>query len=453
MTTYKPKTHCEIVVPLVGQSIGDEDGSVMLQPQVVEATLTRNPYNEADELSLVLDWRDAGVDPRMLSNAVVAFWMWDENYEDFSRDRHLRFLGIATRPARKLSEGAMHVEIPFQDYTSLFIASKPFPVEGVPDWGDTLQSAWERICDHTGFWDVAQGKMVSSVSKLRDKLVFRLSDPSRADRPLGDAVPQRFHAFGKPQPPNGSDSWGVWIYCCALLGLITYVDRGEVIVSDTTEHWSEEHSPSLIWGRNILSLEEHHDTAVAAKGILLRSFDPLNGHLLESLYPPPGDPRIRARRATVRKQGEPTFDDLASQYEVQNSPWIIDQKMLDLRCKEAWEERRRQELQGSLSLSEMRIGHTDDPLDILDLAAGDSIKVEVDVDSELLGRLESDTARVDYLVHRVGYDLDVAWLIVRNMARTVQPIFHVRTLQVRLTPQSFDVKIDYMSKIQLEGRV
>lgn len=453
--THKLETHCQLEVPIVGKQIGDEAGSVTLHPKVIEVTLTRNSHLQADTCSILFDWRDAGVDPRFVNNAIVQLWIWDANAEDFDIVKHLRFCGVATRPARKADGSGMHVSIDFHDYTSLFIASKPYPAaaEALPNWSDTLAVAWDRICSNTGAFDIEAGKIVSTVAALKSRLEFRLSDPLRAERTLGEAVPYRFHKISKPSPPHGADSWGVWVYCCSLLGMITFVELDKVIVTDTTEYFSEDDAPTLIWGENIATVDERHDTSIAAKGMLMRSFDPTTGRLIEALYPPLGDPRIRAKRATARPPGgQPTFDDLASTYEIQNYPAIIDQTTLELRAREAWEERRRQELEGTLTTAAMQLETvTGDMVDLLDLHAGDPIRVQVDADAETLNSLNDDNDRVRYLTDGIGYSPDVAQLIVANRVRLLQPVYHVSQLQISLRPESFEARIEYHSKIHLEG--
>lgn len=455
--THKVQTLLQIDVP-------KEDKFVVLHPRVIEAKWTRNNHLIADELTVTIGWKEGGVDPRTVKNARCGFWMWDSNREDFDREKHLRFTGIGKKVHRRLSDQGWVVDITFHDYTTLFINNKPMKSSGMPSYSDTLRQIWERICDNTGWQDPNTDRIISSVAALKPNLIFKdeLAIKGWEERTLGEIVPKRFHAIAKPQPKSGASSWDVWQWCVCCLGLISYIDRDTCVITDTTEHYSAEDAALAIYGDNIHSLEESVDTDITLKGILLKSFDPLTGRVLEAFYPPPGDERLKARRAAVGKRSEEgatvTANEQSADYEEFNRYDITDQAALDRAAREAYEERARQEIEGSFKTAEVTLyTKTGDPVDIFDLRAGDAIRVELRPGlRDLLENVaktstwgDGSAVQIQYLVSELGYDEDVAELIVANMKdREIRSsVFHVKSIEVDYGPDKFEVDVKYHNLI------
>lgn len=459
---YKPRA----LLQIDALKVGSRTESVVLSPRVIDAKWTKNNHLVADELTVTIGWREGGVDPRFLKNARGAFWFWDANYEDFDRTKHLRFTGIAKKVARRLGEGDWVVDITFHDYTTLFINNKPLKTVGMPEWSDTLQVIWEKICDNTGWQDPATGKILSSVEALKPNLIFKRAD--LAGRSLGEIVNERFRRIGKPTPKRGASSWDVWQWCICALGLVSYIEKDTCVVTDTVEHYGKSNAARAVYGHNIHTFEEDTDTDITTKGILLKSLDPLTGRTLEAFYPLPGDARLKARRAAVGKKSEEgatvTANEQSADYEEYNRFDITNQQALERAAQEAYEERSRQELIGSFKTAEMRLWTTAASpteelsdidrtgssgvgvVDICDLTAGDAISVELEpsLNREKLQSLAGEEERVRYLVDVCDYDEDVARLIAKNFDADEfkSQLFHVRTLELDFGPDrcEFEVK-------------
>lgn len=464
--THKIQTVLQLDVPK-GQSRTE---FVVLHPRVIEAKWSRNHHLMADELTVSIGWKEGGVDPRTIKNARCAFWMWDANAEDFESDKHLRFAGICTKHSRKLHENGWVVEMTFHDYTTLFLNNKPLKTSGMPEYSDTLGVIWEKICDNTGWQDPANDKIVSSVGALKNNLIFM--NPDLRGRTLGELVNKRMHAIAKPTPKHGASSWDVWQYCCAALGLVSYIDGDKCIVTDTTEHFGKANAPRAIYGQNIHSLEETTDATMSNKGVLLKSLDPVTFRVLEAFYPPPGDERIKTRRSAVGKKSEGgaaiTENEVSGEYEEFNRFDITDQTALERAAEDTYEQRSRQELEGSFKTAEVFLYSENieaDPqgfdaaatIPIFDLRTGDPIRVELEPGlRDLLEDIGSKATwgdatadQIRYLVDRCDYDEDVAELIVANLKidEFRSTIFHVKTLEVDLKSESFEVEIKFHNLI------
>ncbi len=451
--TYKPQTHVVLDVP----KFGSRDEFVTLKPRVIEAKWSKNNHLTADELTLTIGWTEGGVDPRYLRNARVAFWLWDANRDDFDKNRHLRFTGICIKAQRRLHDSGWVVDLSFHDYTTLFIHNKPMKTAGMPDYSDTLAQVWERICDNTGWQDPANGKILSSVTPLRNKL--RLERADLATKTLGQIVPERFHKIGKPQPRKDASSWDTWQWCIGSLGLISYIDKDECVVTDSTEHYSAKNAAKVIYGRNIHTLEEEVDASITTKGILLKSFDHLRGQVMEAFYPPPGDDRLKSHRGAAKPKSEGgtsvTANEQSADYEEYNMYSITDQKALDKAAFDAYQERSRQELQGSFKTSEMILeGEQGLDIDFADLNAGDAISIEVEptIDRETLFSLPDADARRRYLVFEMDYDEDVARLMAENLVapELASAIFHIKTIDFELGPEKFEIEVKFHNLIAID---
>lgn len=372
MSLYKPRHSIVIEVPKNSRYATDE--TVIIEPLIVESTWTRNDHLQADTLEIVVDARDAGIDVRQLRNARCAFYLYDAASADLDTSKHLRFTGILMRPERELREGSTHAKLVFHDWTQLFLEKKQYPTDGIPDWTDTLPQAWAKICDHTGYWDPDSGAIVSSVEALRERLVF--DDTTLANVKIGDAVPARFRAVSKPTPPHNADAWKVWQWLVGALGLVSWIDRDTCRVARVQDHFKETAAPTFLWGHNVLSLHEDTDAKITSKGVLLRSFNPLTGQLLEAHYPPTGDPRVKHRR--VRVSSKPRtggMSDPLADFTPYNFPACSDVDALEKRAQDVYEQMSRQDLKGRITTAEMVLP---DGTSILDLQPGDSIRVEID---------------------------------------------------------------------------
>jgi hypothetical protein len=105
---YRPRMAARLSVPVWGSSqerIEQEDGSGLIEFEVNvrKASISRNDHNHADEAEITVDWLDAGVDPRLMSNAIVEVFIGNadddggvgnaEQRSPIRRDRNRRRAG------------------------------------------------------------------------------------------------------------------------------------------------------------------------------------------------------------------------------------------------------------------------------------------------------------------------------------------------------------------------
>lgn len=445
---------CQLHVPIFG---GTKDDTVTLPIRPRRVNLEYNDHNHADTASISAEWRDVGVDPRFLKSATCEIWVGNaDEYGVFTpSDRNLRFIGVMTRPRRSAKDGSgFQVELEFHDYTDLFLRQKPFPTRGLPAFSDDIFGAWQKICDHTGPLD-EDGEILSSVEVLRNRLEFRGGvDPGTV---LGSAVASRFAKLSSVPAKDKSDAWAVWQQCVGMLGLISYIDRDRCIITTSTEHFAPEDAAKLVWGKNILDAEEEANAHFSDKGVAITSFDPLSGRTLEAFWPPPNDKRIRRKRVAAgkKKAKPPVFE--SERYDFYEYHGVTDLDRLLTIAQRVWDERSRQELEGKLLTAEMFVDSVSmDSVDLLDLRAGDNVRVQIDpTDQETLASLGSPSRQTDYLLAR-GYTEPVAKLIVRNMksSNVLDMTFHATRVNCSLEADGdggkFEVAIQYHNRIKIQ---
>jgi len=465
---FRPRMLATLSVPLIGnrqQRINQEASTasqlLIVRPKSVR--IERNDHNHADSCTLVLDWTEAGVDPRLLDNAVVEVFIdnadldggWDPT------EANCRFIGLTKDiTANRDTEDTAEVTIECLDYTTLFLEAKPFGSSGIPKYSMRLDEAWRTIIagmrpklyDSEGQWDGKSfGK--SPAAALENRLVLQglVTFPE-----LRKAVSDRFAKLAYVPTKPDTDAWAVWQQCVGMCGLISYIDGASCIVTTATNYYTESDSPKLIWGENITEWSETRHSAFAAKGVGLTSFDPIAQTTIEALWPPAGDERVTKKRGAQSKK--PLAQE--SLHKREEREWfaygsVHNQEQLVEVAKRVYEERSRQELEGHISTAYMMIPtESGTDFDLLDLRAGDSVIVSVDpLDAQLLARLPIDQQRA-YLEDR-GYSEDVALLIIGNISNLglLSSKFLTKSVTTELSVDgedggSFSVDIDYINRIQ-----
>jgi hypothetical protein len=458
MPTYRPRMIAALSVPVWGApservAQNDDDSVVNFPVQVYSATLTRNDHNHADELEITVDWQDAGVDPRLLSNATIEFYLgaadeWNR-WQPTRRDR--RFVGIATDVERISGESDRKVTIKALDFTTMFLEAKPYPPEGVPTYGMTLQEAWNTIIDHTG-GKATDGEWFRSAELLRDRLL-----PSGIDDwplSLGSASTKR-KAKDRIPVKQGTDAWAVWQMCCGMLGLISWVEQDWVVVTTSTNLYTREDPPKFIWGKNIASIREKRNCALAGKKIAVMSYDSATGKVLQSLYPPVA---TNGKKVAKPSRGGGAAGAKKDDYQVFEYNGIGDQGTLDTIARRVYEERVRQELEGTIVTREMWTDTVSgDVLDLLALGSGQDVRIEIDqatVDG--LEKLKDTGERIAWLKGR-GYSDSVAELLAKNAEglSKLKPTFYTKSVRTTLESDesggSFEIEITYCNRIDVTG--
>ena len=464
MGTYRPRATAVLKLPFLGtsaqkQAQETDSGLIDLPLRCQRVEWKRSDHNHADEARVSVEWYDAGIDPRYLSNAILSVYIGqaDDSGNFNLTDDALRFIGIVTRPQRaSAADGRLTVDIEAVDLTSLFLRTKPFRTIGVPSLSMTLSDAWRLICDQTGFYDHQAGKFVSTVQSLRSRLKFI---GGAKDVQLGSAAPPRFQGAGKVHVKPESDAWAVWQQCVGMLGLMSYIDRGDCIVTTALDHYSAADPVRFIYGVNVLEHAEVRNCARSAIGVGLSSFDPISGKTIEAFWPPlggqtltTGKPRGKQKRALPEGAIE------ASKYEIFPYPGVSDPDLLLFAAQRVFEEFSRQDAEGSASTGEMVLptlsGGT---RDVMALQPGDAMRFEFDegLKSALISRT-SIAERVYYLTAR-GYATATAQLIAANVddLSKLKPECSVKTVTVDFEATDeggrFDVAVGYNARIQITG--
>lgn len=466
MPTYRPRAILLMSVPTMGdhaehyaQEQKGEPVNFIARPMKVR--VVSNDHNHADELHVTCAWRDVGTDPRLLRNAIGRLYMGNANDKgewDEVAPENSRFVGTLSRTKRSGEDGeAMTVELEFLDYTSLFLNAKPFGAEGIPDFSMRLDEAWKRICSQT-----------PGAEALADGLVLQ----GLTEYPLlSKAVSSRFAKLAKVPAKPHTDAWAVWMQCVGMMGLISYIRQDQCIVTTATHYYTSDDPPRLIWGKNIRRMSEARNPH-ALKGVGLTSFDPLTGKTIEAVYPPVGDERVRRKEmkppaASKAKSGhghakKPKAPDPAKTRQNDDRDWfqfssVHDPDQLLEVAKNTYEQRSRQEVEGTIATAEMSVDtFKGNPFDLLDLAAGDNVRIEFDLDDRLsLQSLPTEFLRVSYLLDR-GYSTGVARLMARNMSdfALLDPTFYVKSASSTLDLQGdgmFEIEINYLNRILVGG--
>lgn len=469
MGYYRPRALGKIRVPVMGTTstrlghAGDRT-TVEFNFPIVKCRITKNDFNVADECTIDVSYDQIGTDPRLLSNAILNVYMGDAPSSSPWQPTHddLRFVGILQTPERKLSESERTMTLKAVDYTSMFLAMKPYPVDtGTPKYTMTLRQAWQLVCDNTGFYDftTGDGKITSSVAELRDS-IKGVPDDSILDEPIAKGVLSRVAAIGHVQVVEHDDAWSVWRHCCDVLGLLTWIDADVCYVSAASDYYSSKDPAVFVYGLNVKEASESRDVAsLNGKGMHLTTFDPLSGHTLESFFPHRNDSRVVKKRLNATKSGTSPkarvgVPGLApvTDYEHQVYPYPCNQASLDEACERVWEERSRQELEGRFQTGEMSVkSAAGKDVDVLAIKHGDQIVLKLEqVALDEMRRQPSLRAKVGYLVGR-GFNVSTATLIAQDQGflQGLLDTYFVRELSIDFDAQAeqFGVEVAYCSRI------
>lgn len=449
MLLYRPRALLRLTIPLP-----KGDGTyepLTYDVEVRKADLERNDHNHADSLSVEVDWIDAGLDPRWMAGGTCEFYLGTA--DDFGAwepgDDNLRFVGRCVKPARSISGDSLKVTLDFHDYTSFFLVAKPVASDGTPLYSDTLQEAWVRLCD-----------VVPGVEALKDNLRL-VGVPAGAI--IGSAVSQRFRTLGQVPVKPGVDAWAIWQQVIGMMGLISYFDLDKCIVTTATDYYTATNTPKFLWGRNILDMNESRNNDRGTRGVGITSFDPLTGTSLEATWDPLADKRKvkkatkppaktkKSKKAGAAKVEKPELDFFVY-------PGVTDPARLLEIAKRVYEERSRQELDGSLTTADMTAETTaDSEYDLLSLRSGDTIEVrylESD-DADFVRGFASRSDRVNYLVTEKGYTPPVAQILAANVDAMTSKgnLFYVKAAKISLDSTeeggTFRVSLDYINKVAL----
>jgi hypothetical protein len=449
---FRPVMAVRLTVPVAGTreqriDLDKKSDVVTFTVYPKRVRIERNDHNHADTCSIALDWTMAGVDARMLDDATAEVHLdnADANGIWLPSEKSVRFAGVVKEvDSSRSGDEAAEVTLECVDYTELFLTAKPFGSSGVPKLSQTIKEAWQTIVAQTPGAEV-----------LANRIVFEGVDPATV---IGKGVPERFRRLDYVQTKPETDGWAVWMTTVGMLGLISFIHKDTCIVTTATNYYTEQDAPKMVWGQNILSWHENRATALARKGVCISSYDPLSRQTREAYWPPIGDERIKRKRKTSKKVL--TTDQIRQREERDyfTSPGITNEAELEAFAQRVYEERSRQELEGSISTPLMWVeteGHKS--FDLLDLRAGETVRVEVEPGQrQLLASLATEAERLNYLAER-GYSEGAAQLIVSNMKNFADLDARFLTKAVTLECEvdedsgSFNIDIDYVNRIQIDG--
>jgi hypothetical protein len=481
MAYYYPRFSLDFTVPVGGTKpqrriqAGD-DTVVRWTMPVRRFRWEKNDYAMADVLEVTVDWSVAGIDPRLIEAGTGEFSIGQRSTSDPNSTwtpgpGELRFAGILQKPSRHWSREAREGRLLFHDYTSIFLTEKPFVSKGIPDYSQTLSGAWARICDHVGPTDPDNNNEIASVvgKHLRNNILF-LGDAT--DARLGDSVGARFHKdrIGASGP---TDAWAVWQQCIQMCGLISYIELDHLVITTATDYYTSQNPGRLILGHNISELEEERDIPRSRSGVIVYSFDPTTGAVIEAFSPPLGDSSVRKKHLGGKKKKTEDQIEKGESREVFNYPGISDPGRLQAIADRVQIERSVQELSGRVATAEMTLPAANDVVtpginedgtfDLLTLSAGDVISVEIDPEHLLDQVLNVNgtwgtgtEARVAFLMSH-GYQEGPARVLVANLSGYAKlgSKFFVKSVvtecDASTNPGSYKTEVFYCNRINITG--
>ena len=412
---------------------------------LVEARLISNDFNHADTLSCTCDWVDTGLDPRFIGNAICEFYLGaaDERGEWAPTRDNLRFVGRMVEPSRHGTGDSISVQLEFHDYTSFFLLTKPVKAEAVPTYEDTFSSAWRRICENT-----------PGAELLVDALDFR----GATDVRIGDVVSDRFAKLGAKVAVNpSSDAWGMWKDIVGSAGFLTFFDLDRCVVTSVSDYYTGDDPPRIAYGKSLLDFSERRNGNFELKGVIIQSTDPLGARpTLEGSYNPLKGvkKKLKAKKVTARsKAAESTYD--SKEYDAFVVPGLTSQEAVDQMARAVYEQRARQQLEGSCTTAEMFVETAGgDRFDLLGLKSGDTLEVRFldSADVDFVRTFQSADERARYLVFK-GYTESVARIIAANVQLLGEKgnLFYVKAVTTSLSggaeSGSFRVQVDFCNKI------
>lgn len=453
---YTPRWAAALTVSASGARISNDSvdaETIEIPLKVSEFSHEANDHAHADTLSVTCDWQNVGLDPRLVRNGILKFYLANApgGFEPSnSRERgNLRFIGRVAEVDRASSEGEPYtVTLEALDYTDFFLRAKPFGSNGIPDYSQTLDDAYRRIVEQTPGAHRLSGQIQQFGFEQFPKLAI--------------AVARRWAKLSKIPTKPDTDAWAVWQQCVGMMGLISFWDRDLLIVTTADAYYNNQDPPVLVWGKNIAELTESRDTTSFSKGIGMSSFDTLTNRTIEATWPIKTDDKPATKKRTKKVVAAPASTiagaEFVKEYEYFTFPGVQDQAQLQKIAKRVFEERTRQELQGTAITSEMSVETVGGSLfNLLDLHAGDSIKIGTNENErDVLRRLDSTAAKIIYLTEQ-GYEPGPARVIALNADDTARldDVFYVKRVATHGVSDSkgerFDFAISYCNRILVDG--
>ncbi len=445
---YRPKIFASVDIPIFAEdhlasvaSHGADSRTINLP--ITDCKLERNNFHTADKAEVKCLIKDIGIDLRAVHSGVLRVWFQDVlPTGQLDMGQRPDFIGVVSDVTTSRGDDATCTIVAL-DYSSLFIAHKTPLGKHLPSYGLTLREGWRRLCAGVGYVQ-PDGEVISSVEALSDRI--RFGPEVNQDIQIGKYVDEFTRKHGLVT--ERSDAWATWSQIVSDCGLVCWIDGDEMVIKTSAEQWDSKSSPRLIYGENISHVEMHVDNSRQNKGVLVSSYNARTGRVLEAYYPPLKAAKTKAvKRTTAATKTKPARVVKALEYERFDLSGIHFTDGLQIAAERVYFERARQELRGILETSEMQISG----VSVLDLRAGDNIRVEVDGNvNETVNAMGPEGAR-RYLVRERGYSPAVADLIIQS-AKGLAKLgsnYHVTEVEISLSPSEYSCRIGFCNLIEI----
>ena len=451
MAHFYPRALLRITATVNLAKRGDqlEDAVFFATPRSV--TIERNDFNTADTCSIEFDAGNFPILPRNLRQALVQVYLGDVKQmgQDLD-DENLQFIGYADDPEMGLTDTDSVIRWKARDYTALLIDAKRPALSIIPSYQDNLYTALRRILD-----------AVPGGENLRLRL--EVDGASSTDWPdLSVAAPPGLANAKIPVVPQDS-LWDLVKRACDGVSLIPRFELDTLLVSTSRGLQSATQRAHFVYGGNVVDYSEKRQLARVREGIGLTALDMTTGRFITAVYPPSGDEfiakKVKATKAATGKGGKSRTINKA---EAGSTGTILDKNdkrhffpyppvqgvdALEAAAERIYTQRVNREFEGQFKCVRMDI----DGYDVLRLASGDRVVIDVvPNERQLLGGVETETARVDLLVRR-GYERSVAVLLARAFGNGLaDPIeVYVRRASVSLSESDgFSLTVDFQNIIE-----
>lgn len=432
-----------------------------------EVSIERNEFSKADECSLTFDSSKFPVLPRNIRQALALVHVGDTRALGRSlTEASARWLGYIDEPDVLLSESEGTVHWKGRDYTGLLLDARRPPLRIVPTYGDNLETALRRILN-----DIPGGENIK----------LRLHDYQGGAIPewpeLADAAPPGLRTEKIAYDPNDT-IWKLIERLCDPFGLIPQIKLDTLEIATSRGSQRPKRLPLFVLGGGpggIVEYQEKRSLSKIREGIALSGYDLSTGGYIVAQWPPSGDAsiakKLKATKVIKSKSGKHAAkvsktvganaavidkNDKRHGFAYGN---VADEKTLLVAARALYENRSRQEFEGSLRCTRMTVPHVlvgqpfrDErfqipEFDVLSLTSGDRVFVDVAPEyRQLLAGIDSTNARRSFLADR-GFDRAVADVLVKTYERGVQRGLevYVRSVSFSLGEDGFSMDLNFQA--------
>lgn len=392
MPVIYPRALVELHVGVFGV---DESHVVLRAPSRVR--VSRRSHDQADACEVTLMREALPLDPRSISGAFMVVWLGDVQPGDLpiDSDHNLRFMGfVDSMKSERTNDGAYTVTLDARDLSSLLREVKSLPEDARPRRGQTLVDQVQNILDSIDGADML-------AIDVDDEGSLPATPARWPDAPL--------------ELPDGLSAWGIVQHLADRAGKLVSIDLDRVVFRNIRSPASTAQEPVTelvfgIAGANLKSLSTERKFVHARKPVQLVSIDSTTRERIEVVWPSGGLPsrRVSARsRARRRPPRARTTAATERQVDVVAVTGTYSRDQLEQLARSYYAERNRQDVK--LEASSPLFA---EPL--LSLQFGDRVALQLNP-ALVAGMPEGSTQqRVRWVAERLGFDDDVAELLVRT---------------------------------------